>query len=197
MDLKVVIVIIWIGWVVSWVIAAAGTKATQAAPRSGSELPYRLLQGTGFALLFTSLKPPDAVLASPAAPLFAPLWTLPTAAAWAVVALTVAGFLFAWWARLHLGALWSSSVTRKQDHRIVDSGPYGLVRHPIYTGLLAAAAALAAVDGTAAALIGFALIVTGVVVKARLEERFLRSELGADAYDAYRVRVPMLVPFAK
>lgn len=95
------------------------------------------------------------------------------------------------------GDVWSSSVTRKDDHHIVDSGPYGIVRHPIYTGLLAAALALAAVAGTASALAGFAMIVVGVIVKARLEERFLRSELGADAYDGYRRRVPMLVPFAK
>ena len=51
---------------------------------------------------------------------------------------TFAGILFAWWVRIHLGRLWSGAITRKEGHRVVDSGPYGLVRHPIYTGLLAA-----------------------------------------------------------
>ena len=50
--------------------------------------------------------------------------------------------------RIHLGALWSGSITRKADHRIVDTGPYGVVRHPIYTGLIAAAIAMAAVKAT-------------------------------------------------
>ena len=41
-------------------------------------------------------------------------------------------------ARLYLGRLWSSSVTKKADHRVVDSGPYAIVRHPIHTGVIAA-----------------------------------------------------------
>ena len=50
--------------------------------------------------------------------------------------MVTAGLAFCWWARLHLGAMWSGTVTRKDDHHIVDTGPYGLVRHPIYTGLI-------------------------------------------------------------
>jgi protein-S-isoprenylcysteine O-methyltransferase Ste14 len=125
------------------------------------------------------------------------LWTLPRAAAWACAALAVAGFLFAWWARLHLGALWSGSITRKADHRIVDTGPYGLVRHPIYTGLILALFALAAVKATPAALIGAAVTTASFWLKARFEEGFLGAELGQEAYAAYRRRVPMLVPFLK
>jgi len=49
------------------------------------------------------------------------------AAAWSESALVVAGLAFTWWARLHLGRLWSSTVTRKEHHHVVDSGPYGLV----------------------------------------------------------------------
>ena len=71
-----------------------------------------------------------------------------------MVLLCVMGFGFAWWARLHLGQLWSAFVTRKAGHRIVDTGPYGIVRHPIYTGIIAAAIALALVKGTVIALAG-------------------------------------------
>ena len=46
--------------------------------------------------------------------------------------------------RIHLGRLWSGTITLKQDHRIIDSGPYGLVRHPIYTGLILSILATAA-----------------------------------------------------
>jgi protein-S-isoprenylcysteine O-methyltransferase Ste14 len=112
----------------------------------------------------------------------------------AFVAVTIAGFAFTWWARLTIGTLWSSGVTRKADHRIVDNGPYGLVRHPIYTGLILAAFATAFVPLTPLTLAGAALITVGFYLKARVEEGFLRAELGPEAYDAYASRVPMLVP---
>ncbi len=113
-----------------------------------------------------------------------------------MVALGVVGFLFAWWARIHLGALWSGSITRKADHRIVDTGPYGIVRHPIYTGLIAAALALAVVKATPVGIAGLALMTVGYWLKGKTEENFLRSELGPEDYDAYRKRVPMLIPLA-
>ena len=90
---------------------------------------------------------------------------------------------------------WSSSVTRKEGHHVVDTGPYALVRHPIYTGVLVAAAATAIEQGTAASLAGMGLITLGYWIKARLEESFLRAELGTDAYDAYARRTGMLLPF--
>jgi protein-S-isoprenylcysteine O-methyltransferase Ste14 len=115
-------------------------------------------------------------------------------AEWSLVGLTAAGFVLACWARFTLGRLWSAGVERKEDHRIIEDGPYAIVRHPIYTGLLAAALALALVKATPLALIGFVLTTVGFTVKARLEERFLAAELGEAGYDNYRRRVPMLVP---
>jgi protein-S-isoprenylcysteine O-methyltransferase Ste14 len=106
----------------------------------------------------------------------------------------LAGLLFTWWARLHLGRLWSGSITRKEGHRVIDTGPYGLVRHPIYTGLIFALFATAIAQAAISGLAGAALIAFGLWVKARIEERFLTAELGADAYGAYRRRVPMLIP---
>jgi protein-S-isoprenylcysteine O-methyltransferase Ste14 len=73
--------------------------------------------------------------------------------------------------------------------------PYGIVRHPIYTGILLAILATMAAKGTIPAVAGALVIILGLWMKARLEEGFLREQLGADAYDAYRRRVPMLVPF--
>jgi len=69
------------------------------------------------------------------------------------------------------------------------------VRHPIYTGLIAAILATGVGVGTITAMLGAVLISLGLWQKARMEERFLSVELGADAYGAYRRRVPMLVPF--
>ena len=69
------------------------------------------------------------------------------------------------------------------------------MRHPIYTGLIIALLATAATEATPVALLGAVLIALGLWVKARAEERFLLSELGPEAYESYRRRVPMLVPF--
>jgi protein-S-isoprenylcysteine O-methyltransferase Ste14 len=90
--------------------------------------------------------------------------------------------------------MWSSSVTRKADHHIIDTGPYSLVRHPIYTGIIVAAAATAALEARPLAFAGLVLVIIGFWIKARLEERFLRNELGAEVYDAYARRTGMLFP---
>jgi protein-S-isoprenylcysteine O-methyltransferase Ste14 len=123
------------------------------------------------------------------------LWMVTPGVAWACVAAIAAGFLFSWWARIHLGALWSGRITTKKDHRVVDTGPYALVRHPIYTGILFAVYATAALKGTILGLVGAAIVTAGVYLKARLEEDWLANELEPDAYARYRRRVPMLVPF--
>ncbi|TPN43549.1 isoprenylcysteine carboxylmethyltransferase family protein, partial [Mesorhizobium sp. B1-1-7] len=67
--------------------------------------------------------------------------------------------------------------------------------HPIYTGLLLGILATMATKGTVWGVLGAILLTIGIVMKAKLEERFLRTELGT-AYDDYAGRVPMLVPFA-
>src|SRR5207248_11399348 len=90
-----------------------------------------------------------------------------------MTALTAVGFAFTWWARLHLGKLWSAFVTRKDEHRIIDTGPYRIVRHPIYTGIFLATVAAAVLKGNLYAFTGAFLIVVGFWIKARLEERFL------------------------
>ena len=108
--------------------------------------------------------------------------------------MTAAGFAFCWWARLHLGKLWSGFVTLKEGHYIVDTGPYGLVRHPIYTGVMFAALMTALLRATPLAFAGFALVVLGLSMIAKTEERFLSEQLGAEAYGSYKKRVPMLVP---
>jgi protein-S-isoprenylcysteine O-methyltransferase Ste14 len=176
---------LWAFWVLSWVLASAWSARTEARPGGFRGLPYYIFTVAGGAMLF-GLQPrwQDSL------PIDGPL-------GWLLVALAIAGFLFSWWARLHLGALWSGTVTRKEGHHVIDTGPYGFVRHPIYTGIILASFATAAAKATPIALAGAATMTLGWYLKARLEERFLREELGADAYGAYAARVPMLVPFVK
>ena len=198
---KYVVVFVWFVWAVSSIVSANTTTAPIIkAVGWRRELPYRVLMGLGIALLFISLGQTSST--APLPPLraailsfgFAQLWALPQVALWRCALLAIGGFGFAWWARLHLGGFWSSGVTRKADHKLIDSGPYAFVRHPIYAGLLLGSVALLGVSGRMFAVIGFVLLVMGLLLKARLEERFLSEELGSDVYGAYAKRVPMLVP---
>jgi len=178
---------VWFVWWISWLAAAAWSDRTVQRPPRRHQIIYRLLAAGGAVLLFGLYR--HGIAAEIV------LWHTPAAVAWPMVALAALGLLFTWWARIHLGRLWSSSVTRKADHRVVDTGPYAIVRHPIYTGITFAAIATATLRGTALAWLGVCLMTTGWLIKARLEEKFLREQLGAEAYDAYARRVPMLSPF--
>ena len=124
------------------------------------------------------------------------LWEENLSFDWAMVAVCAIGLAWCWWARLHLGKLWSAGVSRKEGHRVIDTGPYGIVRHPIYTGAILAMFAFAAARARPFDLLAALLVTVFFGCKARLEERFLQQEFGA-AYDAYRQRVPMLVPFLR
>ena len=179
--------LLWAAWLVSWMAAAAWSSPAERRPPVRSESLYRLVTIVGAALLFGVQ--PGRLYTDVA------LWQAGRDVAWLLVLLTLSGFAFTWWARLTLGRLWSSGVTRKADHRIITAGPYGIVRHPIYTGLLLSVVATAVMRGTAAGCLGAGLMVLGLWIKARVEERFLRRELGEDQYDAYAHQVPMLVPF--
>jgi protein-S-isoprenylcysteine O-methyltransferase Ste14 len=177
--------IIWIGWGVSWIAAAFWSNRTEKrAVTSDVWASYVLILAGGVLLAHSTQRLLHETR----------LWHIGYGGAYALAALTLAGVLFAWWARIHLGRLWSGTITLKAGHHVVDTGPYGLVRHPIYAGLIGSLVATAAAQATATGLIGAALIVAGLWLKARAEERFLTTELGADAYGAYRRRVPMLIP---
>ena len=178
----------WIVWLISWFAAAPWSDRTVRRPAVSREVLYRVLTVAGAALLFGFN--PVGVRAD------TPLWPVASAIGWLLAGLVICGFLFMWWARIHLGQLWSSSVTRKEHHHVVDTGPYAIVRHPIYTGLLLAIIATVLMRGTCITLTGSALIAVGVYIKARVEEEFLRQQLG-EPYAAYARRVPMLVPFLR
>ena len=104
-----------------------------------------------------------------------------------------AGLCLAIWARRHLGRNWSGEITIKVDHQLIRSGPYRMLRHPIYTGLLAMYAGSAVVTGEGLAVIGFAMAALAYRRKIRLEEANLEVAFGAD-YDAYRRTSWALLP---
>jgi len=103
------------------------------------------------------------------------------------------GLAFAIWARLHIGRNWGTPMSKKDEPELVTSGPYQLVRHPIYSGILLAGV------GTAVALSWMLLIAIGLagvyfVYSATVEERYLTEQF-PDTYPTYRRSTKMLVPF--
>jgi protein-S-isoprenylcysteine O-methyltransferase Ste14 len=183
----IVIIIEWIAFAASWLLAAGWSSAVEKRLGIKGEFAFRTLQIVGAVLLGVPAHGYQGPLR---------LWLVSRTEAWGCALVIAVGFGFAWWARLHLGELWSAQITAKENHHVVDSGPYAIVRHPIYTGILAAVIATAAAKGTIPGLAGLLLITIGIWMKARIEETWLSSELDTGAYQQYRRRVPMLIPFA-
>lgn len=190
MSAQVAVNIAWGVWYATWLAAVVFSAPTRVQMKTDAQGWHRMAAGIGAMLLFlpSTLRPGAGY-----APLHR-LWPVAPNLDWSLFAVVIAAFGFCWWARLHLGRLWSGFVTLKEDHRIVDTGPYGLVRHPIYSGVIGAGIATAFLRATPAAFVGAVLFAWGFALTAKIEEGFLSRELGAEAYGAYRRRVGMLVP---
>lgn len=180
------IIFLWALFALSWLVAAWWRAPSDKTIGLRAEIPYRAVLTVG-----------GLIFAVPARNYHGPLrfWYVNATEAWICVAVIAIGFAFSWWGRIYLGPLWSGNVDRKGEHAVVDTGPYAIVRHPIYTGILMAVFATCAAKGTAWGIAGAVIITIGLWMKARLEEGWLREELDAGAYEAYRGRVSMLVPW--
>ena len=108
--------------------------------------------------------------------------------------LCVAGLSFCLWARVTLGRNWSGIVTLKKDHELIIRGPYALVRHPIYTGLVAMFAATALIYGYVGGILGTAIVFFSFWIKLRDEEELMLEKF-PEAYAAYQCRVKCIIPF--
>ena len=108
--------------------------------------------------------------------------------------LVALGLALSVWARRILGGNWSATVTLKEEHEIVQTGPYSVVRHPIYTGLLIALGGSAVVRGEWRGVVAFAIAATALWRKLRIEERWLTEAFGL-RYADYVRRTRALIPF--
>ena len=192
------VTVLWAVWYVTWIAAVVFSGKTKVQMRTDMVGLHRMIGSFGFIFLFAPVTGSDPAWW----PMFTQtlttrLWSESQSIQWTLFAAVLAGFAFCWWARLHLGRLWSGLVTLKEDHHIVDTGPYGLVRHPIYSGVMFAALMTGLLKATPAGLLGFILVALGFAWVARIEERFLSAHLGEAVYDDYSRRVAMLVPGLK
>lgn len=185
--LRALIPALWILWLAYWIVAARSTYKTQRRESFASRLShYGLLIAGGILLGVPNILGPSLEARFHGR---TPSWLI------LATVLVALGLGFSAVARAWLGGNWSAEVTLKQGHELVRDGPYALVRHPIYTGVLLALTGTAVAVGNGRAIIGLVLVVAGFVRKLIIEEKFMSEQFG-EAYARYRAEVPALIPFA-
>ena len=177
---------LWLSWILYWLWAARHAKPNARLETVGSRLLHAVPLLVAVALLWVD-RVPVAFLGARIFP--ATLWPF-----WIGALLTTLGMLFSVWARVHLGRNWSAVVTVKENHELIDTGPYALVRHPIYTGLLAAIVGSAVARDDWRGVLAVVIAWLALWGKSRLEERWMTGQFG-ERYVAYAQRVPALLPF--
>ena len=179
---------LWVTLGVVWAAAAIGAKAARRRETIRSRISHTVPIMLAVILL-SSRRLAGRYLAVPVLP-----HNLITF--WPGFMLVLAGIALSITARVSLGGNWSGIVTLKQDHELIRKGPYRLVRHPIYTGLVVAVLGTAVAQGELRSVFAVALVAAALVRKIGIEEAFLMQEFGA-AYDRYRREVPALIPFLR
>jgi protein-S-isoprenylcysteine O-methyltransferase Ste14 len=175
----------WLSWIAYWWISARDVKPTLVREPNLSRLSH-IIPLVLAALLLSTPSISVSVLNDrfiPRAP-----WSFAIG-----VTLTAAGLLFTVWARRYLGPNWSGTVTIKEGHELITTGPYAIVRHPIYSGLLLAFAGSAVAIGEWRAILAVVLALLAFLHKLRIEEWWMERQFGS-AYRAYCRRVPALIP---
>jgi protein-S-isoprenylcysteine O-methyltransferase Ste14 len=182
-----IVTILWFGFVALWIIAATTAKRTVNRRRMRTELGIRLLI---VGLVIIAVRTPSIQEALIRLQRDTPR---SLAVQWLGVAICAAGVGLAIAARIQLGRNWGMPATLKENPELITSGPYRVIRHPIYTGILLAAAGTALAESLLWLL---ALVAAGVyfVIAARREEH-LMAEQFPDQYPAYMRRTKMLIPF--
>jgi protein-S-isoprenylcysteine O-methyltransferase Ste14 len=175
--------IFWAYWFVSGLLTSSRVKRGQSSTSTWLEW---VLLTLGFWTLFSS----PAIFGISSARF------LPDSIAVNLIGIVIliSGLIFTIQARIQLGQNWSGRVTIKVDHQLIQSGPYKIVRHPIYTGILFGFIGSVIVIGKLGSLLGFVPILADLIVKISKEEKFLLEEFGSN-YIQYKKTVKALIPF--
>ncbi|MDB4940266.1 MAG: isoprenylcysteine carboxyl methyltransferase family protein [Candidatus Doudnabacteria bacterium] len=124
------------------------------------------------------------------------LFITPSTVPFGIIGLIIdlTAIVFAIWARIALGRNWSNAIALKENHELVQTGPYAIVRHPIYTGLVFAAFGTALTIGRLTDYIGVILLLVAILIRIQ-DEDALMAEQFSESHPAYRQRTKKLVPF--
>jgi protein-S-isoprenylcysteine O-methyltransferase Ste14 len=175
----------WIVFLAYWAVGALKTRRTASQESFASRYGILFLEIVGFVLLFSE-EAEIGILGQRIIPHGVALGSIGVAMTWAGIAIAL-------WARWHLGQYWSARITIKEDHKLIRTGPYARLRHPIYTGLDLAAIGSALTIDRWRCLLGVCLIVTGYWIKARREERMLTAQFG-EAFTQHCQETGFLLP---
>jgi protein-S-isoprenylcysteine O-methyltransferase Ste14 len=178
-----VIIVIGIGWTVFWVgwlLAAFTAKASREHSSLLSALRIGLFVAAAFVIRLSWRGGGHSLGVGPVL-------------AGSGLALWVAGLGLAIWARLYIGRNWGMPMSRREEPDLVTTGPYRLIRHPIYTGIIAALIGTALAT-TLLGLIPAALLAGFFIFSATREESFLAKEF-PDTFPPYKAKTKMLIPF--
>jgi protein-S-isoprenylcysteine O-methyltransferase Ste14 len=183
---RLLIEISWLLFAAFWLSTALGSKKSSRTETSAERLGHIAFMAAAFFLLYD----PAPQFLNWLNRSFVPdeRWV-----AWLGAWLTLAGVLFAVWARATIGKDWSAEVQIKEGHELIRSGPYAHIRHPIYTGILLAVAGSALSIGEYRALIALAIMCIGFARKAKKEESFLAAQFGP-AFAEHRRRTGFFLP---
>ena len=175
----------WLILIAYWVVTAFRARKNQRTEPIGTRLLTLAGMILAFAILFGTRLRSDLLAKRfvPDAPAVRDLGIL----------LLWAGIAFAIWARYHIGEYWSARVAIKADHKVIDSGPYAYIRHPIYTGILLALIGTGLAAGRWQSVVAFVVILIVLFMKERAEEKMLTEQLGG-SYVEYKKRTGMLIP---
>lgn len=177
--------VLWLVWGIYWWIAARSVKAVVRREPVASRLAHAIPLAISAVLLGVASFP---------APLGTPLIDVTEPVLLAAIGLVAAGLMLCVWARIALGGNWSGTVTLKHDHEIVRTGPYRMIRHPIYTGLLLMFLGTALARGDWRGALALVIAFAALWRKLRMEERWLGEFFGS-AYAEYRAASWALVPW--
>jgi protein-S-isoprenylcysteine O-methyltransferase Ste14 len=176
----------WILFCLIWLLAAASTKRSIYRESGAQRLRYWILLVLAYLLLTRRHRLPY--------PLDVRIISATETVQWTAGILCIAGLAFCVWARVTLGRNWSGTITLKEGHELIERGPYRLVRHPIYTGmltmLLATAIRFGHLGGIAAVILAFA----SFWMKLSEEEKLMLQQF-PDQYRSYQQRVKRIIPF--
>jgi len=183
MSTGIFILACWVALGVYWNIRARGVKPAAESQKFSDRLA-RVPVWLGFLLFVAAWAYPFGMVATRRT-------VFSNSLAMAICAL---GLFVAIWSRKMLGAEWSRDVELKEGHKLVESGPYRLMRHPIYTGHLLMGLGTAIASGLLIAFVGLALLAAGFWIKLNQEERLLVRNF-PDEYPGYKTRVKALIPY--
>jgi len=182
---RLLVEIPWIIFVIYWIVGAIKTRATRESESAASRIAILLIEIAGYVLIFSGS---------------AGIGVLGVRFMHRTLASVILGVVLIWsgiglaiWARYHLAEYWSATITIKEDHQLIRTGPYTHLRHPIYSGLVLATIGSALVIDKWRCVVGVCLVLIGYCFKAKKEEAMLSRQFG-DVFREHQKHTGFLIP---